>query len=62
MLLAPTGANRDNKTFFELRGSGPGTRELIIPKTPFVIPYRVRDNALEVLRAYHHACRWPERL
>jgi hypothetical protein len=55
MLLDSTGANRDNKTFFELRGSGPGTREL-------VIPYRVPDNVVEVLRAYHHACRWPERL
>ena len=43
-------------------GRVPGTRELVIPKTPFVVPYRVRDNALEVLRVYHHARRWPERL
>jgi toxin ParE1/3/4 len=38
-------------------GRVPGTRELVIPKTPFVIPYRVRDDVLEVLRAYHHARR-----
>jgi toxin ParE1/3/4 len=43
-------------------GRVPGTRELVIPKTPFVVPYRVRDNALEILRVYHHARRWPERL
>jgi toxin ParE1/3/4 len=39
-----------------------GTRELVIPKTPFVVPYRVRDGKLEILRVYHHARRWPERL
>jgi toxin ParE1/3/4 len=43
-------------------GRVPGTRELVIPKTPFVVPYRVRDGVLEVLRVYHHARRWPERL
>ena len=43
-------------------GRVPGTRELVIPKTPFVVPYRVRDDVLEVLRVYHHARRWPERL
>jgi toxin ParE1/3/4 len=41
-------------------GRVPGTRELVIPKTPFVVPYRVRDNVLEILRVYHHARRWPE--
>jgi toxin ParE1/3/4 len=43
-------------------GRIPGTRELVIPKTPFVVPYRVRGVALEILRVYHHARRWPERL
>jgi hypothetical protein len=62
MLLAPTSANRDNKTVFELRSSVPGTRELVVPETPFVIPYRVRGNVLEALRAYHPARRLPERL
>jgi toxin ParE1/3/4 len=43
-------------------GRVPGTRELVIPKTPFVVPYRVRDNVLEILRVYHLARRWPDRL
>jgi transposase len=40
---------RDNKTVFEIRSSVPGTRELAISETPFVIPYRVRGNVLEAL-------------
>ncbi|MFZ1640766.1 MAG: type II toxin-antitoxin system RelE/ParE family toxin [Candidatus Contendobacter sp.] len=42
-------------------GRVPGTRELIIPGTPYLIPYRVRDQRLEILRVYHGARRWPER-
>jgi toxin ParE1/3/4 len=38
-----------------------GTRELVIPKTPYVVPYRVRNNRIEVLRVYHGARKWPER-
>jgi toxin ParE1/3/4 len=41
-------------------GRVPGTRELVIPKTPFVVPYRVHNDALQILRVYHHARRWPE--
>jgi len=37
-----------------------GTRELILP--PYVIPYRVRDNAIEILRVFHGAQRWPDKL
>lgn len=32
-------------------GRVPGTRELVIPDTPYIIPYRVRDNVVEILRA-----------
>jgi hypothetical protein len=35
-------------------GRVPGTRELFIPKTLFVVPYRVSNTVLEVLRVYHH--------
>jgi toxin ParE1/3/4 len=42
-------------------GRVPGTRELVIPKTPFVVPYRIINGAIEVLRVYHGARRWPER-
>jgi len=37
-----------------------GTRELVVPGTPYLIPYRVRDNRLEILRVYHGARQWPK--
>ena len=42
-------------------GRVPGTRELVVPRTPYVVPYRVRNNGLQVLRVYHGARKWPER-
>src|ERR1700675_405429 len=33
-------------------GRVPGTRELVIPTTPFVIPYRVHNEVLQILRVY----------
>lgn len=41
-------------------GRVPGTRELVIPKTPFVVPYRVQRNVIQILRVYHGTRRWPE--
>ena len=38
-----------------------GTRELVIPRTPYLVPYRVRNNRIQVLRIYHGARKWPER-
>jgi toxin ParE1/3/4 len=38
-----------------------GTRELVVHDTPYVIPYRVRDNIVEVIRAFHAARRWPKK-
>lgn len=43
-------------------GRVPGTRELVIPKTPFIVPYRLQRNAIQILRVYHGARRWPESL
>ena len=40
-------------------GRVPGTRELVIPNTPFIVPYRVIDNTIQILRVYHGARRWP---
>ena len=39
-----------------------GTREQIVPGTPCVVPYRVVGDEVQVLRVYHSARRWPERL
>jgi len=41
-------------------GRVPGTRELVIPRTPYIVPYRVRRNRVEILRVYHSARRWPD--
>jgi toxin ParE1/3/4 len=41
-------------------GRVPGTRELVIPGTPYIVPYRVRYGVIEVIRFYHSARRWPE--
>jgi plasmid stabilization system protein ParE len=29
-------------------GRVPGTRELVIPKTPYIVPYRVRGSRIEI--------------
>ncbi|MGH6916937.1 MAG: type II toxin-antitoxin system RelE/ParE family toxin [Geminicoccaceae bacterium] len=41
-------------------GRWPGTRELVIPRTAFIVPYRVRGDLIEILRVFHGARRWPE--
>lgn len=43
-------------------GRVPGTRELVVPETMFVIPYQVREDVVVILRVYHSARKWPERL
>lgn len=43
-------------------GRVPGTRELVVPRTPYILPYRVRGDVLEILRVLHAARRWPEHL
>jgi len=37
-----------------------GTRELIIPKTPFIVPYAIRENTIYILGVHHSSRRWPE--
>lgn len=39
-----------------------GTRELVVAGTPYLLPYRVKDNSLQILRVLHGARRWPRRL
>jgi toxin ParE1/3/4 len=40
-------------------GRWPGTRELIVPDTPYLLPYRIRGEAVEILHVFHGARRWP---
>jgi toxin ParE1/3/4 len=36
-----------------------GTRELVVSGTPYVIPYRVRRDQLELIAVFHGRQRWP---
>jgi addiction module RelE/StbE family toxin len=38
-----------------------GTRELVISGTPYIVPYRVRGDAVQIITILHGAQRWPER-
>jgi toxin ParE1/3/4 len=43
-------------------GSVSGTRELVVSGTPYSIPYRVRGDAVVLLRVFHAARKRPNRL
>jgi toxin ParE1/3/4 len=38
-----------------------GTKELVIDKYPFIVPYRVKGNEIQVLRAFHTSQKPPEK-
>ncbi|HEX2663162.1 MAG TPA: type II toxin-antitoxin system RelE/ParE family toxin [Candidatus Acidoferrum sp.] len=67
----PPAAERVIRTIYESAGSlesfpyrgrvgrVDGTRELILASLPFVIVYRVLEDAVEVAAVIHSAQRWP---
>ena len=38
-----------------------GTRELVVPGTPYIVPYRVRGNGVQIIRVLHASRKWPSR-
>ena len=44
-------------------GRVPGTHELVIPKTRYIVPYRVRPRLqrIQILRVFHASRKPPER-
>jgi toxin ParE1/3/4 len=42
-------------------GRVPGTRELVVRNTRYIVPYRVRGDAMEILRVFHTSRRLPMR-
>jgi len=38
-----------------------GTRELVISGYPYIIPYRVKNTTVEILRVFHTARQWPRK-
>lgn len=41
-------------------GRIPGTKELVVNRTPFIWPYRVQGEQIEILAVIHAARQWPE--
>lgn len=41
-------------------GRVPNTRELIVSGTPILLPYRMRNGMIEILRVLHGAMKWPD--
>ncbi len=37
-----------------------GTRELVIPDTSYIVPYRVAVDRIEIIRVFHAMRRWPD--
>lgn len=42
-------------------GRVPGTRELVVLRTRYIVPYRVREETIEILRVFHTSRRPPQR-
>ena len=67
----PSAAERVVRTIYDSAGSlesfpyrgrvgrVDGTRELVLPSLPFVIVYRVLEDAVEIAAVIHGAQRWP---
>lgn len=43
-------------------GRIPGTRELVVPRTLYIVPYFVDGEIINVARVYHGARDWPTTL
>lgn len=41
-------------------GRVPGTHEFVISDTPYILPYQVLPDRIEILRVYHSARQWPK--
>jgi toxin ParE1/3/4 len=37
-----------------------GTRELIVARTPYLVPYRVKGDVVQIITVLHSAQRWPD--
>jgi len=39
-----------------------GTRELVVPGTLYLLPYRFHRGAVEILRVFHTSRKWPDEM
>jgi len=42
-------------------GRVPGTRELVVGGTPYIVPYRLKGEVVQIITILHGAQRWPRR-
>lgn len=57
-----TGRLLSANPFIGRTGEIKGTRELVIPGTPYIVAYRVRDKEIEILFVQHGAREWPDEI
>ena len=38
-----------------------GTRELVVPRLPFIVAYRIKEKHIDVLAILHAARKWPSK-
>lgn len=43
-------------------GKVSGTRELVIPGLPYIMPYVEKEGAVIILRVMHTSMKWPKKL
>ena len=39
-----------------------GTRELVVSRTPYIVGYTIREDAVLILRVLHGARQWPDKI
>ena len=52
----------DSLSLFPLRGregKNAGTREMLVPRLPYIVVYRVTDAAVHIVHIHHAARDWP---
>jgi toxin ParE1/3/4 len=49
-----------NYPFMGKSGRIENTRELIIPNTPYILIYRIKEETVEILRILHTSKRYPD--
>ncbi len=62
MIHSKTGRLLSANPFIGRMGEIKGTRELVIPGTPYIVAYRVTDTQVEILFAQHGARQWPDEI
>lgn len=38
-----------------------GSRELVVPRTPYILPYRIHAGNVEIIAVLHSSRLWPDR-